>query len=92
MTDANDIINPMQDTTTEAERVLVEMKRRAPMWKRAAQLDELIFARRVLILADLRRRYPHADADELHKRLAARLLPREDVIRMFDWDPEKEGY
>jgi len=45
-----------------------------------------------LILADLRRRYPHADADELHKRLAARLLPREDVIRMFDWDPEKEGY
>ena len=23
---------------------------------------------------------------------AARLLPREDVIRIFGWDPEKEGY
>ncbi len=92
MTEADDTINPIQDTTKEAERVLIEMKRRAPMWKRAAQLDELIFTRRVLILADLRRRYPHADADELHKRLAARLLPREDVIRIFNWDPEKEGY
>ncbi len=85
-------VNPAQDSTPEAARVLVEMTRRAPLWKRAAQLNDLIFARRVLILADLRRRYPHADADELHKRLAARLLPREDVIRIFDWDPEKEGY
>jgi len=85
-------INPVQDSTPEAARVFVEMTRRAPLWKRAAQLNDLIFARRVLILADLRRRYPHADADELHKRLAARLLPREDVIRIFDWDPEKEGY
>ena len=80
------------DEDPEAELVLVEMLRRAPFWKRAEQLAGLIHARRVLILADLRRRYPRADADELRKRLAARLLPREDVIRLFDWDPEKEGY
>jgi hypothetical protein len=80
------------DPDPEAERVLVEMIRRAPLWKRAAQLSGLIEARRALILADLRRRYPEADAGELRKRLAARLLPREDVIRVFDWDPEKEGY
>ncbi|MBA3239602.1 MAG: hypothetical protein H0T60_00050 [Acidobacteria bacterium] len=82
----------LTDTDPEAERMLVEMLRRAPVWKRAEQLAGLIHARRVLILADLRRRYPRADADELRKRLAARLLPREDVIRIFDWDPEKEGY
>jgi hypothetical protein len=83
---------PHQDTDPEAERVLIEMLRRAPVWKRAEQLAGLIHARRVLILADLRRRYPEADADELRKRLAARLLPREDVIRILNWDPEKEGY
>jgi len=88
----NETINPAQDSTPDAERVLIEMTRRAPMWKRAAQLDDLISARHALILADLRRRYPQADADELRKRLAARHLPREDVIRIFNWNPEKEGY
>jgi hypothetical protein len=80
------------DTTPESERALIEMLRRAPTWKRAEQLAGLIHARNVLILADLRRRYPAAGAEELRKRLASRLLPREDVIRVFDWDPEKEGY
>ncbi|MDQ3821581.1 MAG: hypothetical protein M3362_28415 [Acidobacteriota bacterium] len=86
------IITESQDTTPDAERALIELTRRTPMWKRAEQLFNLIHTGRVLILADLRRRYPNAGADELHKRMAARLLPREDVIRMFGWDPEKEGY
>ncbi len=86
----NDSRNTDEDPS--AERALVEMLRAAPVWKRAEQLAGLIHARRVLILADLRRRYPRADAEELRKRLAARLLPREDVVRLFDWDPEKEGY
>ena len=81
-----------QDTTPEAERVLIELTRRAPMWKRAEQLSNLIHAHRVLILADLRRRYPQAGAEELHKRMAARLLPVEDVVRIFGWNPEEEGY
>ncbi|HZT57154.1 MAG TPA: hypothetical protein VFA21_00875 [Pyrinomonadaceae bacterium] len=80
------------DTDQNAERVYIEMLRRAPMWKRAEQLAGLIHARNVLIVADLRRRYPLADAEELRKRLAARLLPREDVIRIFGWDPEEKGY
>lgn len=80
------------DTDPEAERALIEMIRRTPTWKRAEQLAGLIHARNMLILADIRRRHPNADAEELHKRLAARLLPREHVVRLFDWDPEKEGY
>jgi hypothetical protein len=86
------IITELQDTTPEAERVLIELTRRTPMWKRAEQLSNLIHTGRVLLLADLRRRYPNAGSTELHKRMAARLLPREDVVRMFGWDPEKEGY
>jgi hypothetical protein len=80
------------DTDPEAEHTLIEMLRRAPTWKRAEQLAGLIHTRNVLILADLRRRYPGAGAEELRRRLAARLLPREHVLRLFGWDPEKEGY
>jgi hypothetical protein len=80
------------ETNPEAERALIEMLRRTPTWKRAEQLAGLIHARNVLILADLRRRHPDADAEELRKRLAARLLPREHVIQLFGWDPETEGY
>ena len=90
--DAYETISELQDTTQEAERVLIELTRATPIWKRAAQLSNLIQTRRVLILADLRRRYPAADAGELHKRMAGRLLPLEDVIRIFGWNPEKEGY
>ncbi len=82
----------LQDTSPETEQVLVELTRQMPIWKRARQLSELIRAQHKLILADLRKRYPHASAEELRKRTAARLLSREYVIRMFNWDPEKEGY
>lgn len=89
---SRETITGSQDTTPEAERALVEMTRRAPVWKRAAQLSNLIHAQRVLILADLRRRYPEAGAEELRKRMAARLLPLENVIDIFGWNPEEEGY
>jgi hypothetical protein len=80
------------DTDPEAERARIEAVRRMPMWKRAEQWNALNLARRELILAVLRDRYPQADEQELRKRPAARTLPREIVIRMFNWDPEKEGY
>ena len=79
------------DADPEAERALIEMLRRTPTWKRAEQLAGLIEERNALILADLRRRYPEADAEELRVRLASRLVPREDVARVFGWEPEKVG-
>ncbi|HEY0406565.1 MAG TPA: hypothetical protein VGC89_12615 [Pyrinomonadaceae bacterium] len=38
-----------RETTREAERVLIELARQAPMWRRAEQWSNLIHARRVLI-------------------------------------------
>jgi hypothetical protein len=92
MSERGEISHPRQDTTPDAERERVELTRRAPLWKRAEQLNDLVASRRALMQADLRRRHPRANSDELHRRLAARLLPREDVIRLFGWDPEREGY
>ena len=82
----------LNDTDEEAERVLVRLLRDAPVWKHIAMVSELSRTCRLLVLADLRRRYPLADEDELRRRAAARMLPREDCVRAFGWDPEKHGY
>lgn len=86
------ILAHLQDTSPEVDAVLIQLRRQMPVWKRAQQLSQLILAHRDLILADLRQRHPHADAKELRKRMAARILPREMVISIFQWDPEIEGY
>lgn len=80
------------DTTTEAQQVLFELTRRSPVWKRLQLTCELVQATRLLMLADLRRRFPHAGEEELRRRLIARVLPREEVVRAFGFDPVDEGF
>jgi hypothetical protein len=80
------------DTTPEAEAVLLELLRRAPVWKRLQMIDQMHEVLRQLAMADIRRRYPHADNDEIKRRLAARVLSRTEVINAYGWDPEVEGY
>jgi hypothetical protein len=80
------------DTTPEAEAVLLELLRRAPVWKRLQMVDQMHEVLRQLAMADIRRRYPHADNDEIKRRLAARVLSRTEVINAYGWDPEVEGY
>ena len=80
------------DTTPEAEAVLLELLRRAPVWKRLQMVDQMHEVLRQLAMADIRRRYPHADNDEIKRRLAARVLSRTEVINAYGWDPDVEGY
>ncbi|MEW6102347.1 MAG: hypothetical protein AB1630_00785 [bacterium] len=80
------------DTQPEAEKVLIELLRKAPAWRKIEMVSQITTACRELALIGLRRRYPEANDDELKKRLAALVLPREIVIRAYNWDPEKEGY
>lgn len=80
------------DTTPEAESVLLELLRRAPVWKRLQMVDQMHETLRQLAIADIRRRYPAADDEEIKRRLAARVLSRTDVINAYGWDPELEGY
>ena len=79
------------DTAPEAQQVQFELLRRMPSWKRLALTCELIQATRKLILADLRRRFPRASEEELRRRLIARLLTRDEVIRVYGFDPEEEA-
>jgi len=82
----------LTDTATDAEEVLVRLLRTAPIWKRLKMIEDLNESLRTLASADLRRCYPTANEKELKKRLAARLLKREEVMAAYGWDPEIEGY
>jgi hypothetical protein len=80
------------DTSPEAQRVLFELLRNAPPGRKIRLTFDLIQTLRQFVLSDLRRRFPQANEDELRRRLIARLLPREDVISAYGFDPKAEGY
>jgi hypothetical protein len=49
-------------------------------------------AARRLALVDIRRRHPQAGEHEVRMRLAARFLEPDLMRRVYDWDPDTEGY
>ncbi|MGA9770882.1 MAG: hypothetical protein WBV94_17710 [Blastocatellia bacterium] len=82
----------ISDTDPEAERKIIELARAMPDWKKIEQVFLLIETTRALSMAGLQERYPQASEEELKKRLAALVLDRETVIKVYGWDPEIEGY
>lgn len=80
------------DTSPEAQRLLFQLLRSAAPGKKLRLTFDLIQLLRELVLYDLRRRFPQASEDELRRRLIARLLPRDDVIRAYGFDPKAAGY
>jgi hypothetical protein len=80
------------DTSPEAQQVLFELTRRTPVWKRLRLTCDLVQAGRALMLADLRRRFPHANEEELRRRFIARVLTRDEIVRAFGFDPVEEGF
>lgn len=82
----------MSDTSPEAERVLIELAREMPDWKKIEQVFSMIETARAFAMSGLRSRYPEASEEELKKRLAALVFDRETVVRVYGWDPKLEGY
>jgi hypothetical protein len=80
------------DTTLDAQRKHFELMRQLPGWKRLALAFELTQAMRELVMADIRRGYPHASDEEIRRRFISRVLERKDVIRAYGFDPTREGY
>lgn len=80
------------DTTVEAQRKHYELMRRLAPEQKLSLAFALTDATRQLILADLKHRFPQADAEELRRRFIARVLPRQDVIRAYGFDPRAEGF
>jgi hypothetical protein len=80
------------DTSADAQRMQFELLRRLSPAQKLVLAFELTDALRDLILADLHHRFPQADETEIKRRFIARVLPREDVIRAYGFDPKAEGY
>jgi hypothetical protein len=80
------------DTTVDTQRKHYELMRRLTPTERMALAFELTDSARKLILADLQHRFPRADEAEIRRRFIARVLPREDVIRAYGFDPRGEGF
>ena len=79
------------DTPAEVQRILFGLLRQATAGKKLTLNFDLIQTLRRLTLADVRRQFPNASDEELRRRLIARLLPREDVINAYGFDPLVES-
>lgn len=60
----------LSDTSPEAERVLVELLRRAPAWRKLRLVEDTNRSVRDLLLAGLRERFPQDPPTLLRRRLA----------------------
>ena len=80
------------DTDKQTEQAYLKLLRDAPLWRKAAMVDALTRACQELAAAGIRLRYPNASEEEVRMRLAALWLERELMIRIFNWDPAREGY
>ena len=80
------------DTSKEAEQVYLKLLREVPLWRKAAMVNSLTKACQELAIAGIRMRHPNASEKEILMRLSALWLDRAMMVRVFNWDPQLEGY
>jgi hypothetical protein len=81
-----------RDTSAEIERRQIEAWRAMSAAQKLAIASQLTLAAEELARAGIRERHPNATGREIELRLGALRLDRATMIRVFGWDPEKQGY
>ena len=81
-----------RDTSPEAEEILFAYWREAPVWEKWQRMAELNRSLRLLALAGLRRRYPHASEAELRRRLADLILGPEQAASAYGTSPSDSAH
>ena len=74
-------------TSPEVERVLFDLARSAPAWRKVELMGEMYRTVRDLALSGLRQRHPDASPSELRRRLADILLGPELALRVYGPPP-----
>lgn len=77
----------MQDTDAETLAVYVEMIRGMSESQKIARIFELCELQHAMQVSGVRTLYPEASEEEIHYRVAARKLSREEMIQVYGWDP-----
>ena len=80
------------DTTPHIQRKHYELMRKLSAEQKLSMAFALTDATRQMVLADLQYRFPKANKDEIRRRFISRVLPRQDVIRAYGFDPKAEGF
>lgn len=80
------------DTSKEAEQFLIEGYRSMSAAQKLQQVSMLTRAIQRMALARIRAQYGAMSENVEKLRLAALWIPRETMIKLFDWDPEIQGY
>ena len=81
-----------RDTSPKIQRKHYELMGKLSPERRLSMAFALTDATRQLVLADLKHRFPKAGEEEIRRRFIARVLPRQDVIRAYGFDPKAEGF
>jgi hypothetical protein len=71
------------DTAPDAERVQIQIWRAMPAWRKLELVAQMNATVRGLALTGLHKRYPHANASQLNRRLAALTLGDELATRVY---------
>ncbi len=82
----------LSDTTNNVEKRLIEGYRRMSPIQKLKKVNDLTITVQQFALARIRKFYGDCSEREQRLRLASLWLDRETMIRIFNWDPEKEGY
>ena len=81
----------LSDTSPDAERVQIELMRRAPAWRKLELVGQMNETVRLLALSGLRQCYPQATPEELRRRLADLWLGAELAARVYGQLPAQEA-
>jgi hypothetical protein len=71
------------DTHPDAERVQIELMRKAPTWRKLDLLGQLNETAKLFAISGLRRRHPGATESEIRRRLADLILGEELAERVY---------
>ena len=83
--------DPIDDTHPAIKTLLIEGYRKMSPAEKMDQVRRLTLAVQELALADIRRRYPEADAREQALRLASRWIEPSLMTRAFGWGIRTAG-
>lgn len=83
---------PVSDTHPLIHKILIAGYRDMSPKEKLKRVDELTKAIQQLALSRIQKQYGNIPEREQQLRLASLWLDRETMMRVFNWDPQKEGY
>jgi hypothetical protein len=80
------------DTSLNAQEILFNGYRAMSVQKKLRCVSELTKAVQEMALARIKKQYGDMPEREQKLRLASLWLDRDTMVKVFGWDPEKQGY